>query len=79
VAETGKRLSCPACGDTAKQVSLGKLWDRPQIIYHCRACDIRYLVDEKPPVGTYLTLMPEEDLEWREMLDELDGAGPSDE
>jgi hypothetical protein len=70
--ETGNRPTCPACGDDTKQQSLGQLWDRPQIVCHCRACEKLYLVDFQPPSGEHLLLMPTEDPEWEEMVREYE-------
>jgi hypothetical protein len=59
--EHGNRPTCPACGDGDKQVLLGQLWDRPQIVYHCRACESLYLADA-PAQARWMSLLsnPEE-------------------
>jgi hypothetical protein len=38
MAGTRNTSICPACGDDTKQVALGRLWDRLQIVCHCRTC-----------------------------------------
>lgn len=38
-------MSCPACGRDDEQRRIGRLWDRPQDLYHCQVCDKLYLAE----------------------------------
>jgi hypothetical protein len=79
--ESGNRPTCPACGDDTKQKWLATLWDRPQIVCHCRACEEFYLVNAPAPSGEHLLFMPEEDPEWEEMARDFgqqSGDAPSE-
>ncbi|MGH7138555.1 MAG: hypothetical protein ACREHD_22635 [Pirellulales bacterium] len=40
-------MSCTKCGAQDHQRRIGQLWNQPDAIYHCEACDSLYIEPER--------------------------------
>lgn len=39
-------MKCPDCGDEDRQRRIGRLHQRPDVLYHCQVCEKLYGVED---------------------------------